>query len=410
MNFLRHSSFSFLFLIAALFLLPFAGVKGIFFGVPIYLPEAAIIFSLGAFFFGREKKVKNFFPDRWVLFGVMFFIGGSILSFFWNPFSWTGLGMLKSWFLFPLLFGFLIGCHGHQESRRQRILFSWWGVMSAVAIANLSLFFQGIVTYDGRLAGSYSSPNFLAVFVAPMVLLSSYFLLVRQEKDPLWQKGIFALGGVAGLMTVFLTRSYETWVALFCSLVFLLGIFAFQKRISKRILWVGGFFLVLALIVAIGLERGTEKWQVFTTGGERSSVHSRIMIWEAALQIVADHPLLGIGVGRFQEEYLSYQKYFPPYLEWAVPEPHNIFLAVFLSTGMLGLAGFLLMLFRFFFLLLSQVSKKEEATLLLSLMVLLLLYGLTDTPYFKTDLCFLFFLIFFLGLSLIQKDSSFQEK
>ena len=67
------------------------------------------------------------------------------------------------------------------------------------------------------------------------------------------------------------------------------------------------------------------------------------MIWQSAWKICKDHWWSGVGVGNFQEAYLNYQKYFPePYIEWAVPMPHNIFLAFQTQLGIIGLIAFIL--------------------------------------------------------------------
>ncbi|MEK7124040.1 MAG: hypothetical protein AAB851_04070, partial [Patescibacteria group bacterium] len=99
--------------------------------------------------------------------------------------------------------------------------------------------------------------------------------------------------------------------------------------------------------------------------------------------------------------YLGYQKYFPPYLEWAVPQPHNLFLAFWLQTGIAGFCGLILIIFSFF--------KEKTAALkqnggglfhhqnynfwLAAAMSVILIHGLIDTPYFKNDLSALFWLI-----------------
>ncbi|OGI21597.1 MAG: hypothetical protein A3J06_01000 [Candidatus Moranbacteria bacterium RIFCSPLOWO2_02_FULL_48_19] len=113
--------------------------------------------------------------------------------------------------------------------------------------------------------------------------------------------------------------------------------------------------------------------------------------------------LFGIGLGRFQEVYLEYQKYFPPYLEWAVPQPHNLYLAVWLQTGLLGLIGFILLVSRAIILLIK--NKSRESALLLGLLTLYLIYGLFDTPFFKTDLAFSFWLVIALIMTLPKPEA-----
>ena len=103
--------------------------------------------------------------------------------------------------------------------------------------------------------------------------------------------------------------------------------------------------------------------------------------------------------------YLSYQQYFPPYLEWAVPQPHNVYLALWLSSGSIGLFGFILLITRLMYISgrTFLINKKEEprlgALLICSLLLLFLVSGIVDTPYFKNDLAIAFFLLIGLGFA-----------
>ena len=84
------------------------------------------------------------------------------------------------------------------------------------------------------------------------------------------------------------------------------------------------------------------------------------MIWKSAGLMIKNNPLFGIGPGNFQEKYMEYQKYFPPYLEWAVPQPHNIFLAFWLESGLIGLAGFILLLLYFFAIIKERLMHNRD--------------------------------------------------
>ena len=117
--------------------------------------------------------------------------------------------------------------------------------------------------------------------------------------------------------------------------------------------------------------------------------------------------LFGIGLGRFQAVYLEYQKYFPPYLEWAVPQPHNLYLAVWLQTGLMGLIGFIILVARSIFILIK--NKNREAVLLLGILTLYLVCGLFDTPFFKTDLAFSFWLAIVLILTISKPRAELQK-
>jgi len=118
------------------------------------------------------------------------------------------------------------------------------------------------------------------------------------------------------------------------------------------------------------------------------------MVWQAALKILNNNFILGIGPGMFQEYYLDYQKYFSPYLEWAAPQPHNIFLAFWLQCGIFGLAGFLWLLIRFFKtgFKLSAIGHRSLVIGLMAVMVYILVHGLVDATYWKNDLSVIFWL------------------
>jgi O-antigen ligase len=132
---------------------------------------------------------------------------------------------------------------------------------------------------------------------------------------------------------------------------------------------------------------------------ERSSLASRIIIWEVSLHLLREHPWLGIGPGNFQQSYLNAQLFFPPYLEWAVPHPHQLYLAFWLESGLLGLIGFLFII-HYTLMRLWRASKEKTSgmlpMLLLSLLTALLLQGFFDTPYFSLPLAYLFWCILLL--------------
>jgi O-antigen ligase len=74
---------------------------------------------------------------------------------------------------------------------------------------------------------------------------------------------------------------------------------------------------------------------------ENYAVVERLAHWEAALAMLADHPLLGVGIGN----------YVPVYPAYAVPgwkdplgHAHNQYLNVAAETGLVGLAAYLIFL------------------------------------------------------------------
>ena len=148
-------------------------------------------------------------------------------------------------------------------------------------------------------------------------------------------------------------------------------------------------FFLLLVVLAFFWQIPSQKFQGFLDFSY-PSWQSRLIIWQSAGTIIKDHSLIGIGPGMFQRYYLDYQAKFPPYLEWAVPQPHNLFLAFWLQTGLLGLIGFIWLLFNFFG---SVTPKSLLSVVLMAAMIYILIHGLVDTTYWKNDLAIIFWLI-----------------
>ncbi len=405
---LNHTNVGFFFfLILSIFLLPVAHVKSTVFGIPVYFPEWAVLGALGALILHafRTKKWNSVgYRDTLLFAGITLFLAGALLSFLANPLSLTGLGLLKSWFFLPFLFGLMITIRLDSNPQERQVFFlSWFLMLTLVAIRSLWFYHTGELTYDHRLRGDYTSPNFLAYFLAPAPLIGYYLFTIKGNQQRKLLEHILFLGCIAVvLMALYLTRSYSVWIALLVSaLVLFWGSHKTSKVTFQRL------SMLILPIVLIGVffwsDQGTAKWHDLISGDARSSLSSRVMIWQSATRILEDHIALGIGVGRFQEEYLSYQSFFSPYLEWAVPEPHNFLLALFLSTGLLGGIGFVFVSIRLVLLFVKRLYGDQELNyegfFLFSLWLLFFVYGLVDTPYFKTDLAYAFFLLFALSKS-----------
>ncbi len=67
------------------------------------------------------------------------------------------------------------------------------------------------------------------------------------------------------------------------------------------------------------------------------SVLERLAHWQAGLQMFADHPWLGVGIGNYA---VAYPAYAPAHWYTPLGHAHNIFINFLAETGALGLAAF----------------------------------------------------------------------
>lgn len=356
------------------------------FGLPTNVFEILALIAI-AWFVIERRSFKFAFPGgKTYLIPIVMVLGGLTLSTLAGDSYRTGLGIIKSWFIIPALFA-LVAAGTLRREKGKSIFAAVY--ISAFAVAGIALgyFFLGKTTYDGRLEAFYNSPNFLAMFLASAIVIGSGLFAERKKYYA------FSLAVIIGAL--YLTFSYAAWLAVFVALGFRM---LFKKTGWKK--WGGAAFLGLVIASVLFFQTGTGKFESLIRLEERSSLASRMMIWRAAGKMVSDNVFLGIGPGNFQKEYLEYQRYFPPYLEWAVPQPHNLLLAFWLQAGLLGLLGFLALMVMWFKELLSKQKRdpSQKTIIAAAIMVYFLAHGVFDTPYFKNDLAVLFWLVFFVGI------------
>ncbi|MFZ1654452.1 MAG: O-antigen ligase family protein [Candidatus Moraniibacteriota bacterium] len=378
----------------------FLGVAFIFFpvaqlsvfGLPLYWSEAAFLGALiTAPLIGWTRlsdRLAETLREEWplLLFALLFLVG-TLTAFFLNPHTVSDWGEIKSFALLPvgLLVAILVLVETQWEL--ERLALAWLLGIVAAAIAALGAALSGWWLYDGRLAGLYQSPNYLAMLVAPGILLSLYFFRSR-TRGSIRSLSVSCL--ILITLVLWATHSYAAWLSIGVAA----AVFFWLRRpsVSFRMMLCVGLGIAGLVGGVIAHESGSAKWESLVSGSERSSLASRVMIWQAASKIATDSFPWGIGMGHFQERYLDYQRFFPPYLEWAVPTPHNLYLHFLIEGGLLTLGGWLgcvvivaIAAWRSWQLG-GRASMPWCGALGGALIVFYLTYGLVDTPYMKNDL------------------------
>ncbi|HLM83825.1 MAG TPA: O-antigen ligase family protein [Candidatus Bathyarchaeia archaeon] len=308
-------------------------------------------------------------------------LAGLTLSTIANKKLYAGFGAVKGWFIFPIVFGIIfydaLKNNGGLLKKSLLAIF-----LSGAAVSAIGLVYKLLraVTYDGRLAAFWDSPNQLAMFLAVPFLIGVSFSFQKEENRAPYFFGVLLIG-----LNLFLTFSYGAWAAIVVALAVFFWL-KYSRLSQKKYLFISATILLALLSLA-----SFDKYKNIKNLGDRSSLASRFMIWKSAGRMIEDNLLFGIGPGNFQNKYLEYQKYFPPYLEWSAPEPHNIFLAFWLEPGFLGLVGFIVLLFYFFSdNKIAIKSSRDLGILFLATMIYILVHGLVDTTYWRNDLALVF--------------------
>ncbi|HBI17301.1 MAG TPA: hypothetical protein DDY52_04125 [Candidatus Moranbacteria bacterium] len=385
-----------------LFFTPAYMVRFSVFKIPLNLLDILILLTITIWIYENNlqllEKIKlSLKKSSPILPSIFLILLGLFVASFLNENWLKELGIIKSWFILPILFGFITSNETKKLSDFKKILNTLF--YSSLFISLVGIFYLAFnqLTYDGRLEAFYLSPNFLAMIIAPGFLIGCWKFIANKER------GSYILISLTLIAIIlFFTHSYATWLSVFASIFVIL--FFTQKKYLLA--------LIIILLLLFSLEYNSDKFKNLSHYTESSSLKSRLVIWQVSQKIISDNWLWGIGPGNFQEEYLNYQKYFPPYPEWAVPQPHNLFLAFWLQTGLLGFIGFLyLILIWLTKTIKTLISSKDfyQKNILLILITIIfstLVHGLIDTPYWKNDLALIFWSIIFTSLSVTQKTIS----
>ena len=412
---LRMSKLTKFLIFITVFLIPMYLIRFGVFGIPTNVLEISIYLTFLSFIFegpwiNWKELYKNYKP---YIFSIALIFSGLILSTLINQNYREGFGIIKGWFFDPLLFSFVLIHKMKTREDIENILKTFYFSALAVGIIAFEYLFYGRLTFDRRLQAFYTSPNYLAMFLSPAVFVG-FYLMKNAEPIKGIRKYAMPITLFLILLIIFFTYSYASWISIILS--FLIVSFI-AKKINKKIILI----LILIIFIAFLTQLGNPKLKdIFS---ERSSLSSRIMIWKSSALMIKNNPIFGIGPGNFQNKYLEYQKYFPPYLEWAVPEPHSLYLAFWLQSGIMGLIGLICLISIWLRkmikeilnnqknnpLRLNETSSRIEASLVLvislGIIIYMLLHGIFDTTCWKNDLALIFWMIFSSSLIYLKIDS-----
>ena len=227
--------------------------------------------------------------------------------------------------------------------------------------------FERPVTF---LRGAYMQSAILYVVLLPIWLI----IALRPNRMPIkilcW---IFFLASLNAFILL------KTRGAMMSMLVVLPCIVAFYVRDLKKLLSIV-LIVLLALIAFINLHPSTvERVETVRNLDNEQSVSERFLIWRSAIEMIKDHPIMGVGFGKFEEyyqrEYISDEA-----KERWQGHAHNTYLQLWAETGVIGLTIYCAM---FGYILRWSWRRRGNryAAMIFFSTVGFLLYSLTDYTY-----------------------------
>ncbi len=339
------------------FIIPSTVREYVFLRNLIFYCLSSCLILLSLLYLYKNKHNINFRASR-LFWAVLLFVAVKILSgffgidpagsFFGSEFRMDGnLGyvMIFSWLLAMLLF------FDGREQWRKALKVSAGVAFLAGVFAVVQAFFPAewsILAGKGdtpfwshRLSGSLGNPIFLAGYLLPYIFICSY-LTVKEEKR---NGKIFWLVGAAFLtLIVFLTGTRGAIISFIVSvlvILFLAGTFFLKSKKKFLTLALAGlpFAAVTAIVLNAGLVSRLKSIFLFGSG----TVATRFIFWKIGLLGFLDKWLFGWGPENYS---YIFSKFYDPellkfsfYETWA-DKPHNQFVEILSTTGILGFAIF----------------------------------------------------------------------
>ncbi|GAB4140407.1 MAG: hypothetical protein Fur0024_1640 [Patescibacteria group bacterium] len=393
------------------------------FGISFNLMEIFIAISFLTFavleIFGEEDDKKIEQNVSWTMFGVGWFLMffGFIISIIVSPNKVDALGIFKSWFIIPSIFGNLIFKFSRSKNRLVDLIVSF-GI--GAIILNLILLVGGVFLesfwQENRLKGFYESPNYVAMFLTPIFSFFAIQSIFSQSKS----LKIFSFAiSILSFVSIILTKSRGGILLLLVPIIFFI-IEILQNFLQKKLHFSQNknFKIYIFSAISVIFVSIFSLSKIWTMERFKSSDNVRKLIWMESVEMLKENPIKGIGLANFQDEFRERTKDRINFKEFVIPNAlhsHNTFLTIYLELSIFGFTGFLLFVFGFLIYItnflgelslrkknfeLDQNENFEEISSIIFFQVFLksvlvsvfsiLLYGMVDSAIWKNDLALQF--------------------
>ncbi|MBI2589810.1 O-antigen ligase family protein [Candidatus Berkelbacteria bacterium] len=301
------------------------------------------------------------------------------------------LGLFKGFIFGPILVYLIALLTLRNKNDLERLAMALVVSSTCVALLALILWNQADRALGPYALDANASANYLAFALAPALPLVFTLKKIR----PLVRIGI----GIIILMGLFISASRAGIVG--ALLGFAIGVVLSSKQFWRSLFIQRTFVgvITLSLILSWWLVRPEFSRSTDEGGRVTSSNNVRWQLWSATGELVRQAPILGLGLGDFQADFTALTRARVNYLEYIAPHartPHNLFVGIWLETGLLGLAALLLALvlaLRNLFRAVRHTDTRLVAAGLLGSWSVFLAIGLVDMPIWKNDNLIVFWLI-----------------
>ncbi len=243
----------------------------------------------------------------------------------------------------------------------------------------------------GRVVSFFENPNVFGEYLIWLIIISISAYAVTQNKK---LKVLLAVAVATATISMVFTYSRGCWIGVLIAL----AIYLFLT--NRKVFWLFAFCGVISIFFLPDsiISRIASVGDMSDT-----STSYRVYIWKGTFEMLKDYWFTGIGLGSsaFNEVYPVYA-----YSAISAPHPHNLYLLIVSETGIIGVIGFVFVIFVYYKNMIksyiySQNRKvKVFSAAFIAAMTGYLIQGLFDNVWYNYRIYMLFWIFIALGTSL----------
>ena len=308
----------------------------------------------------------------------------------------AALGLYRAYFIEPAAL-FYVATDLLRKRADFRTLLLGLGIGTSIfAVMNIVVFaaaaFQNTLHFGAPPSAIYTSSNAVAMFLEPPMAFAIGLVLFSDERNDRRLALAWALILGAALVLTFSRGGYLA-----------LAVFAVLTVIKvrpdlRRPLLIVGIVAAAAVLLTVVVASTTPLMRTrFSYVALNYTLQTRAAIFTATFNLIAAHPILGVGLGGYVYNLHGFPEIYP----------HDVYMTFWVELGLLGLLAFLYIFVRLFvsaWRALSLASGLERALLwgLVGTVVTWAVHGVFDSPYWKNDMAVEFWLVAAICLATVR--------
>jgi putative inorganic carbon (HCO3(-)) transporter len=227
-------------------------------------------------------------------------------------------------------------------------------VLSAGALAVVGIYQQFTDTFfwnpglglygERRINATFADPNHFARFLLEAIVLATMLWPFASRR---LRFGCLLPAIAASILTIVFTGSRGAWVVGVIVLPAAVLALPLERRLRLRLLAIAGATVAaLVLVVAALSPYATKRLDTFTFGFQAAG--ARPYLVKAGLNMFADHPVTGVGVGGYQYSFENdYFRYKDPKIKANITISHTSVVTIMAELGLVGVVAVAFLALRF---------------------------------------------------------------